>query len=79
MGRKVAIVDSMSGSLSVQRRMRKLMFRLYGLEDSGILNLAAIQENAEDPASIEWRKYVFELFKDETHIPRKSVRSFVNK
>lgn len=38
LGRRVAVVDAMTCRLTPQRRMRKFMFRIYALEDAGMLN-----------------------------------------
>lgn len=54
LGRKVAVVDTMNSSLTPQRRMRRLMFRIYAFEDAGMLDPFELRRalNGEDPEAL---------------------------
>lgn len=44
LGRKVAVVDTMKNTLAPQRRIRRVLFRLYGLMEAGMLDPKALCE-----------------------------------
>lgn len=77
LGRKVGVVDPMAGRLSVQRRMRKLMLRLYGFEDAGMLDVVehcrkVFSDDPEDAAALmdampTLQERIFSLFKDDDY------------
>ncbi len=77
LGRKVAVVDTMTCGLTPQRRMRKFMFRIYALEDAGILNpitfckprtdISSDISSATENEHFDLLQRIERLFRDDTH------------